>query len=680
METTRERKHQFNVGRWLPADYELIRNHIKGIKSYVASNPTSLTPNIVALNAYVTGNPTINTWSNDMFTEVPAKYKNSIYGTELQSWSEFIPLLNGIMTMTQTFNESGCVGFPINSLLDWAMGTNSGHKFFLDNGVNEHFNKVLNDWGAYLKSTPSKSAVLNSNALVTGYPGHFSDNQYYWLSDKAMISMANALNDGTNYDGKPTEARTAFIAAFQCPNINDPHYGFTSWDDFFTRKFKPGVRPIATGEHVISNACESGPYRVAYNVKKLEKFWVKGQPYSLKNIFNETNGNTPLTDKYEGGTIYQAFLSAESFHRWHSPVDGTVKTVYDTVSQTPFNSTYYSEMLPLDPLNEDDAGPNESQAYISNVATRAIIEITAHNPAIGDMCVIPIGMAECATCEVTVSVSDLVTKGKEIGMFHFGGSTHLLVFQKNVSLLFDYHGQHPSLNTSNIPVNSKIATVVKKTIPYPTESGTSSLCIGNTSTINKNASAILSVVPSTSSAYPINVGNSKGEYLWGVDASGNINTTKGTPQISNPGASCNLHINFPDTGSNGYVIGDNPNNDICAALKIVVPSSTSANWPLVIADETGKTIWAIDCDGKKNTSTPVPSKVKTILNMPYPSTEGGSNGFTIGDVAKTTGCYGGISIILPEGSTSRDVYAIAIVDAMGKLLWGVNGSGIEVTS
>jgi len=26
---------------------------------------------------------------------------------------------------------------------------------------------------------------------------------------------------------------------------------------------------------------------------------------------------------FVGGTVYQAYLSAENYHRWHSPVSGT---------------------------------------------------------------------------------------------------------------------------------------------------------------------------------------------------------------------------------------------------------------------------------------------------------------------------------------------------------------------
>ena len=44
-------------------------------------------------------------------------------------------------------------------------------------------------------------------------------------------------------------------------------------------------------------------------------------------------------------------------------------------------------------------------------------------------------------------------------MFHYGGSTHCLIFQPEVNIEFDNRGQTPGLDTDNIPVRAKIATV-----------------------------------------------------------------------------------------------------------------------------------------------------------------------------------------------------------------------------
>jgi phosphatidylserine decarboxylase len=101
----------------------------------------------------------------------------------------------------------------------------------------------------------------------------------------------------------------------------------------------------------------------------------------------------PWADQFAGGTNYQAFLSALSYHSWHSPVDGRIVKAYVQ------DGTCYSES-PAE--GYDPAGPSESQGYITEIATRAMVFVEADNPVIGLMCVLPVGMAEVSTCEITV--------------------------------------------------------------------------------------------------------------------------------------------------------------------------------------------------------------------------------------------------------------------------------------
>jgi phosphatidylserine decarboxylase len=204
---------------------------------------------------------------------------------------------------------------------------------------------------------------------------------------------------------------------------------------------------------VIVNACESAPFALQQGVALSAQFWLKGQPYSLENMLNWDE----YTPQFAGGTVYQAFLSALSYHRWHSPVSGTIKKAYVV------NGSYYLESLYQgfrDPQGPDSAAPNNSQGYLASVATRALIFIEADNPAIGLMCMIPIGMAEVSSCEITVKVGQHVDKGEQIGMFHFGGSTHCLVFRPGVKLDFDLYGQTPGPSAeTNIRINTAIARV-----------------------------------------------------------------------------------------------------------------------------------------------------------------------------------------------------------------------------
>lgn len=143
---------------------------------------------------------------------------------------------------------------------------------------------------------------------------------------------------------------------FACPNTDvSDHFGFKSWDDFFTKKFKPGIRPVAApdDDDVIANACESAPFRIARNVPMKSKFWIKGQPYSLIDLLH----NDPWTSKFEGGTLYQAFLSALSYHHWNSPVSGTIVKAYN------LDGSYYGADLSQgfdNPRGADPVAANDS--------------------------------------------------------------------------------------------------------------------------------------------------------------------------------------------------------------------------------------------------------------------------------------------------------------------------------
>ena len=79
-------------------------------------------------------------------------------------------------------------------------------------------------------------------------------------------------------------------------------------------------------------------------------------------------------------------------------------------------------------------------------------------------------MAEVSTCEIRADLipteknpEPRIKKGEEIGMFHFGGSTHCLIFQPGVKLEFESnveHLLHHPKEDGSILINSKLATVV----------------------------------------------------------------------------------------------------------------------------------------------------------------------------------------------------------------------------
>ena len=365
-----------------------------------------------------------------MFDEIPQKDVDTPAGTpQVRDYHELLLVLNRIIQRAPEFNTTGLVGTPINAVLDYPMGTRAGYVLFNDPRVNAKMKGILDYWGHYLQS-PASSYVLNT-----------SDKG--WLSTYALKEMAKEA-DGIN-----------FLDLFKTRS-KDPEkkFGYVSWDDFFTRKFNPGIRPVAEPDNddVVANACESAPYRVARNLPMKAKFWIKGQPYSLIDLLH----NDPWTAKFEGGTLYQAFLSALSYHRWNSPVSGTIVKAYN------LNGTYYGEALNQgfeNPNGPDLVAANNSQAFLTSTATRAVIFIKADNPKIGLMCFVAVGMGDVSNNEITVRIGQHVNKGDELGMLHFGGSTHVLLFRPEVNIDFDLHGQKPGLDTTNIKVRDTIARI-----------------------------------------------------------------------------------------------------------------------------------------------------------------------------------------------------------------------------
>jgi len=408
----------FRVGKWLPSDQRILDEWIRVLVAEACAVERPLHPLVRELEELIEGDPDLYMRAAQMFSQVPRKppYNRSPTGdAQVRDYHVMLTLISAIMTTAPPFNTTGLVGCPLNAILDWSMGTEGGVAFFLNDKVNRQLRKILNEWSRFLGSRDSLY-VLNT------------DPHTGWLGKHAMAAMPDFDKD------------------FVC-EPDKPHYGFTSWDDFFTRRFRTGRRPIASPDDaaVIINACESAPYRVARGVKARDRFWIKAQPYSLKHML----ANDALAGEFVGGTVYQAYLSPLSYHRWHSPVGGRIVKAYLR------DGTYYAEALEegLDP-----AGPNESQAYLTHLATRAIIFIEADDPDIGLMCFLAVGMAEVSSCDISVYGGQYLAKGDELGMFHFGGSTHCLIFRPSVHLAFDLHGQTPGLHAANIPINVGIAT------------------------------------------------------------------------------------------------------------------------------------------------------------------------------------------------------------------------------
>jgi phosphatidylserine decarboxylase len=400
---------------WLPDSQEELESWLSGHRRRVQAKGEHVTlhPVIAEFQELIDSDPVVRMYIHRMVAEVPHRKHYRKY--HLESVEQMLRLINEVLTMAPEYGKNAVIT-PMCAILDWAMGTPAGFAAFRDPRINAMLEKILAAWCEFLDSTASLY-VLN-------------DSPSGWKCAAAERAIG--------------------IEQFE-HDPRDAHWGFRSWNDFFTRRFKESARPLASpdDDNVIVNACESTPYRLATGVKRRDRFWIKRQPYSLQDML----ANDDSVDQFVGGTVYQAYLSAMNYHRWHSPVAGTVVRAFRR------RGTYFSEVVPED---WDAVPPPVSQAYLAHVAVRAIILIEADNPVIGLMAFLAVGMDEVSSCMIGEHVKPgyHVAKGEELGCFQFGGSTHCLVFRPGAIADFALAAV-PRLQDANAPlvlVRSKLAT------------------------------------------------------------------------------------------------------------------------------------------------------------------------------------------------------------------------------
>ena len=420
----------YHPGQWLPSDHRLLRSWVQTlIRRSPPQDVWPLHPVLRDFKDAIETHHEVRRHATRMFEEVPVTppyNRDPMGGPQVRDYNQMLELINTIIHEGPQWNDYhsednvGDIGFPIFAILNWPMGTRSGYAFFTNKLVNAHFKRILDEWKTFLMS-PASQAVLNSH-----------DG---WTSKNALEVLTANGNVGI-------DAYT-FTELYVCPNPSAPGLGFHSWDAFFTREFQPNIRPVADPEsntipkdpitttdptRTIVHACESTPYARQENVQLHDTFWLKHQPYSLAHMLNSASTALPFV----GGQVYQAYLSAHSYHRWHAPVSGTVRST-ECVRGTYYSENYYQGFANADGP-PDSAAPNNSQRYIAEVATRAIIVLEADNKDIGLLALVFVGMCEVSSCEVLVRVGERVRKGMQIGMFHYGGSSHCLVFRPETRL------------------------------------------------------------------------------------------------------------------------------------------------------------------------------------------------------------------------------------------------------
>lgn len=101
-----------------------------------------------------------------------------------------------------------------------------------------------------------------------------------------------------------------------------PPGGYRTFDEFFTRRLKPGARPIEGGEETIVSPAD-GKVEDVGPIEPGALLHVKGQEYEIGDLL----GDPADAERFAGGQFTVVYLSPRDYHRVHAAVSGPVHAV-----------------------------------------------------------------------------------------------------------------------------------------------------------------------------------------------------------------------------------------------------------------------------------------------------------------------------------------------------------------
>ncbi|MGO1692046.1 MAG: archaetidylserine decarboxylase [Marinobacter sp.] len=96
---------------------------------------------------------------------------------------------------------------------------------------------------------------------------------------------------------------------------------YPSFNAFFTRALKPGIRPLAEGENTFVSPVDGAISQLG-QITGDRVFQAKGQSFSLVELLG---GDAGRAEAFSGGEFSTIYLSPKDYHRIHMPLAGTLR-------------------------------------------------------------------------------------------------------------------------------------------------------------------------------------------------------------------------------------------------------------------------------------------------------------------------------------------------------------------
>lgn len=181
---------------------------------------------------------------------------------------------------------------------------------------------------------------------------------------------------------------------------------YRCFNDFFTRRLKPGARPIDTDPDTLISPCDG--YLSAYRISGDSEFAIKDSYYNVEDLV----GGDEIASEYLKGTCLVLRLGVENYHRYCYIDNGFKSRNYH------IKGRYH----PVQPIVV-----RKHPVFKQNTREYCLLE----TENFGTVTQIEVGA--CMVGKINNHhEAGVIHRGSEKGMFLFGGSTIVLLFKEGV--------------------------------------------------------------------------------------------------------------------------------------------------------------------------------------------------------------------------------------------------------
>jgi len=203
--------------------------------------------------------------------------------------------------------------------------------------------------------------------------------------------------------------------------------GWLTFNQFFARNVKPGMRPIAgIGDDVTVVAPADGILETVLPVDAQSMVTAKGISYSIADLL----AGSKYADDFAGGTFVHSFQEVTDYHHFHVPVAGRVVEKRNIAAP-----------IWLDVKKDADGALHvvDGTGFQWRQERGMLVMETEE---LGLVAILPIGMGHVGGVVMTPDVGAELYKGEQFGFFQFGGSDVVTVFQKDRVKITGEIGKH----------------------------------------------------------------------------------------------------------------------------------------------------------------------------------------------------------------------------------------------